>query len=61
LEIAKKLASEGCDITIVDLSDTKAAVSEIEGIPGAGKVQGLKGDVTDYKQARITASVLRKQ
>lgn len=51
LQIAKDLAREGCDITIIDVNETKAAVSDIETVSRSGKVQGLKGDVADYKQA----------
>lgn len=50
LHIAKLLAREGCAISIVDIRDTDGAVLEIQGVPGSGKVQGLKGDVTSFEE-----------
>eukprot|EP00884_Botryococcus_braunii_P008927 jgi/Botrbrau1/18035/Bobra.0062s0025.1 len=61
LHIAKNLAREGCDITIIDINETKAAVSDIEAVTGVGKVQGLQGDVSNYKQILESIKLAEKE
>lgn len=52
LSVAKKLARRGISVTLLDLQDASAAVGAVkEAAASSARVQALKADVSNYKEA----------